>query len=57
MRRKTAVNDLAPIEAANVPARTTDGERTRQNIIEIATDEFLPTRASAEPGSTKSPRG
>ena len=40
MRRNTAVNDLGPIEAAPVPARTADGERTRQNIIEIATDEF-----------------
>src|SRR5215208_7424795 len=40
MRRKTAVNDPNPIEAAPVPARTPDSERTRQNIIEIATDEF-----------------
>jgi AcrR family transcriptional regulator len=40
MRRKTAVNELGPMEAAPKPARTTDRERTRQNIIEIATDEF-----------------
>jgi AcrR family transcriptional regulator len=34
------MNDLGPIEAAAAPARSPGSERTRQNIIEIATDEF-----------------